>query len=158
MIEFKGYISGKAEKYFFNRSRKIGLIVIVCSNFLILFPVALFFLQNGNRSVFIFCCTMFAILPLLVFIPKSKKEKLSLIPKRIYTDKESITCVTEKCLESKYIGDEKVVKDHGEFYEIVYPVGKVSDKFICQKSLLTQGTLEEFEALFKGKIVRKTDK
>ena len=44
--------------------------------------------------------------------------------------------------------------DH--FYFIKFPFGKYSDKFICQKSLLTQGTLEEFEALFEGKIERKS--
>ena len=29
--------------------------------------------------------------------------------------------------------------------------------FICQKDLLTEGTLEEFEALFEGKIVRMNE-
>jgi hypothetical protein len=28
-------------------------------------------------------------------------------------------------------------------------------KFICQKDLLTEGTLEEFESLFEGKIIKK---
>ena len=32
--------------------------------------------------------------------------------------------------------------------------GKISDKFICQKDLLTKGSLEEFERIFEGKIKR----
>ena len=52
------------------------------------------------------------------------------------------------------ISDAKQLRDFGEFYEIVFPFGKVSDKFICQKNLLTQGTLEEFEKLFEGKTTR----
>lgn len=53
------------------------------------------------------------------------------------------------------IKDVKNVYDHGEFYDLVFPFGKISGKFICQKNLLTEGTLAEFEALFDGKIVRK---
>ena len=30
-----------------------------------------------------------------------------------------------------------------------------SQRFVCQKDLLVQGTIEEFEAVFEGKIVRK---
>ena len=77
-----------------------------------------------------------------------------LLPKRIYSDGESITCVGANYIESKLIGDETLVRDFGEFYELVYPFGKISDKFICQKDLLTQGTIEDFEALFKNKIVK----
>ena len=52
------------------------------------------------------------------------------------------------------IGDAKQVRDFGEFYEIVFLFGKISDKFICQKNLLTKGTLEQFESLFNGKLQR----
>ena len=53
------------------------------------------------------------------------------------------------------ISDVKKVVDHGEFYELSFVFGKVSDKFICQKSLLTKGTLEEFKAMFGDKVYRK---
>ena len=33
---------------------------------------------------------------------------------------------------------------------MVFPFGKVSEKFICQKSLLSEGTLEDFEKLYIG--------
>ena len=79
----------------------------------------------------------------------------TLLPKKIYVEDEYIVCVGEAYEESKFIDDVAKVIDHGEFYELVFPFGNASDKFICQKGLLTKGTLEEFEQLFSGKITRK---
>ena len=75
-----------------------------------------------------------------------------MLPKRIVADEESITCTTDKEIVTKWITDVKQVIDHGEFYELVFPFGKISTNFICQKELLTKGTLEQFERLFEGKI------
>lgn len=63
--------------------------------------------------------------------------------------------VSDRATESRYIEEVKEVRDYGEYYVLVFPMGKLSEKFVCQKDLLTKGTLEEFEALFEGKIVRK---
>ncbi len=154
MIEFKGYISGAAEKYFFALSRKIVIKIFLVSEVLVLLPIAFLGIKHGYWPALIFCAVGFVGIPLLTYIPMTKKNKLGILPQRIYTDSESITCIAEKYVESKLIGDEIALRDHGEFYELVYPFGKASEKFICQKSLLTQGTLEEFEALFEGKIER----
>lgn len=155
MIEFKGHVTGSSEKFFFKRVRKLGIYIMLIACSVILLPIILYTLLAGYTRITIGGLAAFALIMAASFIPKSKKEKLSLTPKRIYTDGESIIAVGENYVESKYIGEEKKVIDHGEFYELVYPFGKISDKFICQKSLLTQGTLEKFESLFKGKIVRK---
>ena len=52
----------------------------------------------------------------------------------------------------------KQVVDYGEFYYVVFYMGML---FVigamCQKNLLTKGTLEEFEAKFVDKLVRKTN-
>ena len=61
----------------------------------------------------------------------------------------------EKFTESAAIEDVVKLVDYGEFYDLSFPFGKLNDKFVCQKSLLSKGTLEEFEALFEGKIIRK---
>ncbi len=155
MIEFKGMISGNAEKYFFKRTRNLAIKILLVSEILVLFPFALYMIRTVNWVGLAAIGIAFCCVPLLACIPKSKKEKKMLLPKRIYTDNESIICVGEKYVESKLIGDESLVRDFGEFYEIVYPFGKVSDKFICQKNLLSEGTIEEFESLFDGKIERR---
>lgn len=111
-------------------------------------------MKMGSWGVVIAYLSFYLIFPLLVRIPRSKKEQAAVLPKRIYTERNSIVCVAEKYQERKKIADVKLVRDFGEFYELVFPFGKYSEKFICQKSLLSKGTLKAFEALFPGKIVR----
>ena len=155
MIEFTGYITGKAEKRFVQKSRRIGLIF---SSFAILFALPIAFLIGKfvlHDDAFIYAMLAgLSILPLICFIPKGKKEHLSMLPKRIYTRDNHIVCVADKCTDSKLISDVTKVLDHGDFYELCFPFGKISEKFICQKSLLSKGSLGAFERLFKGKIVK----
>ena len=42
-----------------------------------------------------------------------------------------------------------------KYYKIFFIFPYKSQRFVCQKDLLVQGTIEEFEAVFEGKIVRK---
>lgn len=155
MIEFNGYLNGSAEKAFFRKGRNI-----ILKGYLILVPMSLPAIIMGGRILhsvtFIYAVLGFLlVLPLFFFIPQSKKERMALLPKRIYTDGETIVVIAERYSESKLIGDVSSVIDHGEYYELSFPFGKISDKFICQKSLLAQGTLAEFEALFSNKLIRK---
>lgn len=155
MIEFDGYLTGGAEKGFIRKTRKIGLIgcaiviplilpmVFFCSNVLLHDPAFSYAMLGG-----------LAFIVIMVLIPKGKKEHIAMLPKRIYTDGKHIVCIADKYTDSKFIHDVKKVIDHGEYYELCFPFGKVSEKFICQKSLLTKGTLREFEALFDGKVTR----
>lgn len=152
MIEFNGYLTDSAQKHFFNRARNFALYI---------FLVPVLFIIPGALSVAIYtdlwilfqlaCCSPIIIV-IAIFIPKSKKEKKAITPKRIFTEDEYIICITDTAEECKKISDVKKVKKYNDFYELSFPFGKVSDKFICQKSLLSKGTLEEFEALFEGKI------
>ena len=155
MIEFDGYIFGAAEKRFWARSRNIAQAVLLMGVLAIL-PAVISFAEKVGVWVWIAgYCSLFLLIPLLLRIPKSEKEKRTLLPKKIYVEDEYIVCVGEAYEESKFIDDVAKVIDHGEFYELVFPFGNASDKFICQKGLLTKGTLEEFEQLFSGKITRK---
>ena len=158
MIEFNGYLTEKAEKHFIKKARELGqkIISIVM---LLLFPSACYFTIKAEDSLYVrLFLLLFVGLLLITYIPKGKKEHKSLTPKRIFTDNESIVCIADKYTESRFIVDVKKVKDYGDFYELVFPLGKVSEKFICQKDLLSKGTLEEFEALFDGKIIRMSKK
>lgn len=53
------------------------------------------------------------------------------------------------------IQDIKEIWDMGSFYAIVFYFPNMDRRFICQKDLLVEGTIEEFEKLFEDKIVRK---
>ena len=155
MIEFSGYISGIAQKHFFNKARKLGQYITMASVAILLPSIIYFSLQTKNWLLLALYCILFFVIPLSARIPQSKKQRASIIPKRIYTEEDTIVCVADKYVEYRLLSDVKQVRDFGEFYEIIFPFGKISDKFICQKDLLTIGTIEDFEKLFEGKIVRK---
>jgi hypothetical protein len=155
MIEFSGYISGSAEKRLYEKSRNIAQGILLFAVLALLPPVIFFALKMKLWSLVCGYCSLFVIIPLLLRIPKSKKERMAMLPKRIYVEDEHIVCITGQYTESRMISDVKKVVDHGEFYELSFVFGKVSDKFICQKSLLMKGTLEEFEAMFGDKVYRK---
>ena len=82
-------------------------------------------------------------------------SELSIGQQQVKNAKALIVCVADKYVESKLLSDVKQVRDFGAFYDVVFPFGKYSEKFVCQKDLLTIGTIEDFEKLFEGRIVRK---
>lgn len=154
MIEFKGQLSGTAEKRFLKRSADYGQIFLLAGELLV-FPVIIPLAVRLQNWILIWAYLIFSVMILLIArTPKSKKERDAITPQKIYTEDNRIICVAEKYVEYRNIADVKCVRDYGEFYELVFPFGKISEKFICQKNLLTKGTSKEFEALFGDKIIR----
>lgn len=157
MVEFNGYLSGEAKRYFEKRAVVFGQ-KIVFSSLLVFFPlIFILSLKSNNWSIVGMYSLSFPLMYLITLIPKSKKERKKIIPKRIYTEENCIICVADSYSESKLIEDVKVVFDCGEYYDIRFYFGNMSEKYICQKSLLTNGTIEEFERLFEGKIKRRSE-
>ena len=153
MIEFNGYLTGSAEKHFFRKRKTLTRNLMFCSLLLLLPAITAFSFYLNLHILFKIYVVIVMVLSLFLAIPQSKKIKREITPKRIFIDGESIVCVSDKGTESRLISDVKKVTDFGEFYELTFPFGKVSANFICQKNLLTKDSLEEFEALFEGKIV-----
>ena len=54
-----------------------------------------------------------------------------------------------------YISDVVKVKDLGYAYHICFSKNSAMKFCICQKDLLVEGSIEDFERMFKGKLVRK---
>ena len=155
MIEFKGQLSGSAEKRFLKRVADSGQAFLLFGElFALPFIIMLAACVQYWTVIWAYLGFSVAIL-LLVRIPKSKRERDRIVPKRIYTKDDEIICVAEQYTERRYIEDVKCVRDFGEFYELEFPFGKVSEKFFCQKEHLSKGSLEAFEALFDGRLVRQ---
>lgn len=152
MIEFNGCLSGEAEKFFHKKSTQMAQKLILFA-MLVIMPVPLFYSVIFKINFLTYFCVITCVLaPLAAVIPRSKKEKHTMTPKRIYVDGDCITCIADKYVETKLVSDVTKVYDHGAFYELRFPFGKISEKFICQKDLLICGSLSDFESLFGDKL------
>lgn len=151
MLEFKGYVSGASEIWYHKKKNYIfDIKLFLYALFLILPGVGILILgiKKGKWAILVLYVIVFIVIPLLIPICRSKNRKAT-TPKRIFTDGEIITCITDISTETHYIKDVKLLKDHGEFYELVFPFDKGSKNFVCQKNLLVGGTLEDFEMIFE---------
>lgn len=155
MIEFNGYITGAAKKHYDKINRRMGRSIMLVVLLLVM-PIII---------VLAIMARMWLILPGYAFLmvvgivaiqlPKSKTEDKKFTTKRVYVKEGYITYESDVTEQTKDIDLVRVVYDYGEFYELKFPFGNMSTQFICQKDLLTRGTLEEFEALFEGKLEKK---
>ena len=152
MVEFKGYITGAAERHFWHRERKLGVRIMYVALLLFLPIMVVLAISFQNWLIMGGYGLMYVLIPLAALIPQSKKDKLRVTPHHIYTEDGYIVSIVAGREEYQPIRAAKVVLDYGEFYEVRFPMGKISDKFICQKNWRVRGSLKEFEALFKGKI------
>lgn len=158
MIKFKGYLTGNSQKFFCNKIVKslkkfVGFTLIPSA-------IIIYLIFYFDRTVVTDPRAIISTIILVaigLMLPKilTKKEKEKITPQRVCIKNNIIISHSNELIESRYIEDVKEVKDYGEFYYLTFPFGKYSYRFVCQKDLLSQGTLEDFEALFEGKIVRK---
>lgn len=153
-IEFNGRLTGNTLKNYRKRAFKQNLFTYV------------FFLDCGLPCWFFICWFIMPVkyilcivVPLLVALSvilpclKSKLEKDKFVPKNITVKNGTITYVSDAVTQSIGTQQIKYVKDCDEYYELILAgFFKYSPAFICQKDLLSQGSLDEFEALFQGKI------
>ena len=138
----------RRNQYFFKLASISSAVIIIISG---IFFLA--FWDEGVKEWLIWSGVLIGVNLLLLWNPRKK------LPFRweyhITIDDEKIVVETPlwpKPLE-KPIKKIKKVLDEGDCYYIIY--GDINNSIVCQKDLLKEGTIEEFEALFQGKIVRK---
>lgn len=162
MIEFQGSIS---EKNQLDRMKKLdkkvtqvsilGLIFIWLVVIAIGLPLRI--LQDLWGEL-IFCSLIMLTVPILsAYTPKKVILRFRISPHIIITEKDL-------SLESRSNGKEvwrirkiskvKKVLDCGEVYYIIFKFGDITNSWICQKNNIINGTIEEFELLFKDKLVK----
>ena len=154
MIEFSGELTGKTKEYLLKKQVAMQTKVAIIIGVLFGAPTIL-----ASIFVSVYALIFFAPLAIvLVFSIKkpSEKDQKAFMPKRIYIDLNEETIVNE-CEEMErfhMISDVKEVIDYGEWYHIFFVYESRDLYFVCQKDLLTKGTIEEFKALFEGKITK----
>ena len=155
MIVFGGYLCYTAQRYLLKKSQKMTAIGAICM-FLLLgipsllawihFKIWVFFVMSLLGTVWMFVLTW--------------TVRRDAYPTRIAIDIKENTIFGEyrKGAGSRSIDDVKKVIDMGGFYDIIFYFPNQWANCICQKDLIVEGTIEEFEKLFEDKIVRKYGK
>lgn len=154
MIEFRGDLCGNAKEFFINKFiEKLQFIYLVA--FICIAPFWFrFSYEIGVLRLFWVYPLCIAVLFIIVRIAYKKWNKDILI-KRVYVEGSHIFSVSSNGTHKFKIKSVKKVIDYGEFYFIAFSKFLAVEDIVCQKNLLTKGTLEEFEALFEDKIIRK---
>ena len=154
MIEFKGDLTGAAQEYALKKSSKLtqrflllGAVFLLPGSYI--FSVT--FLHNF--WIFIFPALFLAMSIISRITYKKYTQRL---PICIYIDGSTIVINFKFNSQTLDISNVKAVYDYGIFYEIIPENIFNFSVFICQKDLLTDGTLEKFETLFDGKITQKS--
>lgn len=154
MIEFSGELSEKNKSIQYNLIRKKVLTYGLIAFFLFCIPVT-FWVARG-MYIYAFGYPVL-ILELIFVLWITKKSKESYYPVKITIDSNELKSIGKGFNHIRKIGDIKVIEDNGDHYRILFKSGKTSSYFICQKDLITQGSIEEFEEKFSDKIVRKNE-
>ena len=161
MIEFNGCLTGVSQKYFCNQIVKCQRIFILCTSIPAIFIICLYgYLFWGVSIEPKIILLFFIMIVILYMLPRiqTKKEKEKITPRRVFIENDIITCQSNALVESRTIQDVKEVRDCGDFYYLVFPLGKYSYRFVCQKDLLSCGTIDDFETMFAGKIKKMPQK
>lgn len=162
MIEFKGNLSKECMQFIVEYTwKRVALIMIsLCIPFVIIAIIM------GIIKDFIFLLILIPV-ALIVFLSCLKPgtkiyRKVFGKNGKNYDDVTWHIVIKENKIfaegigryEVKYLKDIKKIVDMGNWYKLYFYFPHKSDLFVCQKSLLVQGTLTEFETLFKDKIIR----
>lgn len=154
MIEFKGNLSEAARNFILRQNQRGALFIslfaltpfIVANLCLALFEDMLFLM-------FLPCWILFIVLSYLIK-PKGKKLE-DMMTNRVVIEEACLERESSAEYNHTEIEDIKKIIDYGEFYKIVFYFPSMNSRFICQKDLITQGSIEEFEERFSDKIIRK---
>lgn len=159
MVDFKGELTGNSRKFLLKKQSKLQVVVFLLS-LIVVFPMILALSARFTMSIIWCYLGISAFILILASLPSDKKSQKTFMPIRVYVDLKDEVIVHECETRERFheIDTVKVVYDYGEWYYIKFYFCSRDPYFVCQKDLLTEGTLDEFEALFSDKIVRKTKK
>lgn len=157
MIEFTGYLTANALKYYQRRSIRLtrvflALLFSMCVSGL--FYANFWFRKQISAITAVSAIVIFAVCIIFLPYPIFKWQKSNSLAKQIYIKDGMVFYVTDKGTVTQALEGVKGVRDFGEYYVLIFRGSGNFSQIICEKDLLTKGTIEQFEELFDGKIMR----
>jgi len=160
MIKFQGELSNKCKKYILTQYLKTTSCILLLSGIIIgvVLTISLYFTYPKWRDLIMLICPISAgIMTIIMSMPPLPKDRYKLYPTCITISMRdgNLSYVVGNIYTVKSVADVKRVVDMGEWYRL-YGFNLRGTTLVCQKDLITEGSLEDFEMLFDGKIEKKS--
>lgn len=152
MFEFCGEITGACKDEALKEEQLAGFLasVLVAIPFTII-TVLLTFRVNWAFSFFIVFVILFVA---LASKRPSPKSYTLILPSKVIIEDGLISAENSKFHICRKIDDIKWIIDRGDWYQIKFYFPHNNSRFRCQKNLLSKGSIDDFERMFEGKVVR----
>lgn len=156
MILFEGDLSEQCVAWLTKGMKRSAVTAGVVSIAVISIPIVLMGIFL-NKLIFLFLVLSGILIVLFaIALPKdAERNVMNNIPIRVEIEATGLAIETQTAFVSRSMEDVKQVLDFGEWYQITFYFGYRNSFFICQKDLIKEGTIEEFEAMFADKMERK---
>lgn len=162
MIVFNGDHSEKCAKYICNLHRKTSMIVAILLFIVIELPLAIYsffyfpFHWGVTLGLNVF---LWGFINFLMMLTPLKSSYDIMMPTSVsILNNGKIVSKGKKFEYAQTVQNVTKVVDHGAWYELYLDNRQNRGFYICEKALLQTGTLDDFEAIFAGKIVRKEER
>lgn len=153
MIEYDGYISGQAKKRF-KKMEKQQFLLTISFAFLLVMPLVVTIARSISLFSIVGGYWVLMIITLGIVLFSSNRQLQKTLPKKITITSDFIVSIADQDTISRSVHEVKTILDYSEYYVMIFPMGRKTNRFICQKNLLSNGTEKEFKELFKDKIKR----
>ena len=153
MITFQGDLSTECKKKMLKEETKLKIVVFGIMGLLLCIPAVILAILVWPYFWVAVAVILF-IVP-LSFFPAPKKDWPKQFPTKVIIGEEELESVGDDWEDYRNMENVKCVLDYGNWYFITFNYPHKSRTFICQKDLIKEGTIEEFESLFSGRIIKK---
>lgn len=151
-IVFEGELSEKNKNVIVKAQQRKNTVFGIIFGVLLCVPITLLVIK-----VSLICIALYS-MSVIMIIGQCFPPSASLVcPNTIVVDQEDVSSLGKIFSQHRKVYDIKSIDDCGDFYRIWFSFPHKSILFLCQKDLVVEGTIEDFEELFVDKIVRKTE-
>lgn len=152
MIEFSGTLCEKCQKRINIKQTRCNMIVILIISLLFCIPVTIAVIKLNPiwAIAYLWFCLFVGVSAILP--PKRQWEKIC--PSQIVINDDCLCATGKDFSKSREISQIRKIYDHGDYYEFVFKSFPCFI-FLCQKDLIVNGTIEEFEERFADLIIHK---
>ena len=161
MIEFNGEQSEQCKLIIAKeKAKNAGLLFTICSIIISIITIIVGII-NSKLIYSLIIILIFVFLTISAFIVPKKQISSIKINSKVNINSDLITMkystnfyLNEKTY-CKKISNIKYIIDFGICYCMIFKFGDISNSWVCEKSLITKGSISQFENLFKDKIKKK---